>query len=70
VNAVLWSPNGQYIASASADRTVQVWDAASGRPAYIYRGHTAAVTGLAWSPDGTFIASGDADGTVQIWHIT
>ena len=53
------------------DKTVQVWDAASGGHIYTYRGHYNAslgfITAVAWSPDGRRIASGSWDQTVQVW---
>jgi WD40 repeat protein len=67
VKSVSWSPNGQRIASGGGDGTVQVWDAASGGNAFIYRGHTATVNSVAWSPDGKRIASAGYDKTVQVW---
>ncbi len=67
VNGVDWSPNGQRIASASKDKTVQVWDATSGDHVLTYRGHSDAVNSVAWSPNGKYIATGSADKTVQIW---
>ena len=68
VSGVAWSPNGQRIASASSDGTVQVWDAASGSHALTYRGHTSDVLTVAWSHDGRYLASGSADNSVQIWN--
>ena len=53
-----WSPDGTKIASASADDTVQVWNAATGAKLLTYTGHHSSVTAVAWSPDGTKIASG------------
>jgi hypothetical protein len=67
VNAVAWSPNGKYLASASADKTVQVWEASSGRNLLSYRGHTEAVNSVAWSPDSTRIVSAGNDATLQVW---
>ncbi len=67
VFALTWSPDSIRIASASADKTVQVWDAINGGNVYIYRGHDDFVYAVAWSPDGRRIASGSSDGTVQVW---
>jgi WD40 repeat protein len=41
VRAVAWSPNGQRIASAGVDCSVQVWDALSGTNAFTYHNHAA-----------------------------
>ncbi len=68
--AVAWSPDGQRIASGSIDRTVQVWNATTGRQIGTYRGHSHSVYAVAWSPDGRRIASVSEDKTVQIWDAT
>ena len=68
VLAVAWSPNGQRIASGSGDKTVQVWDAATGDIVFTYHGHTKGVEAVAWSPDGQRIASASNDDTVQVWQ--
>jgi WD40 repeat protein len=73
VNAVAWSPaseNGvyRYVASASHDNTVKVWNRENGRCRYTYTGHQKAVYDLVWSPNGTTIASTSADKTIQVWE--
>lgn len=70
ITAVAWSPNGRFLASASYDKTVQLWDAATGHHLLTYKGHYQRVNALAWSPDSKRIASASDDQTVQIWEPT
>ncbi|WP_375467236.1 caspase family protein, partial [uncultured Nostoc sp.] len=52
VNSVAFSPDGKTIASASADKTVKLWDAATGKEITTLKGHSDAVYSVAFSPDG------------------
>ncbi|MDZ8069996.1 MAG: caspase family protein, partial [Nostoc sp. DedQUE08] len=67
VYSVAFSPDGKTIASASADKTVKLWDAATGKSITTLKGHSDAVYSVAFSPDGKTIASASADKTVKLW---
>jgi WD40 repeat protein len=67
ITSIAWSPNGAYLASASFDKTVHIWNGANGSNLLTYRGHSARVTALAWSPDNKYIVSAGDDHTVHLW---
>ncbi len=68
VSSAAFSPDGTRIVSGSTDKTVRLWDAATGKPVgQPMRGHNQWVTTVAFSPDGTRVASASLDGTVRLW---
>ena len=70
VTAVIFSPDGRRLATASFDRTVKLWDVQTGEDVFTLRGHTAGLSNLAFSPDGNLIISGGGDATARVWNAT
>lgn len=68
VTALAVDPQGQWVASASVDHTVRVWQVSKGA---LRAGspllHESAVTNVAFSPNGAWLATTAVDGTVRLW---
>ncbi|MGH7202027.1 MAG: c-type cytochrome domain-containing protein [Planctomycetaceae bacterium] len=67
VFAVAFSPDGQRIAAAGADRSVRVFDAATGAEQLLIEDHADWVMDIAWSGDGTKLASASRDKTSKVF---
>ena len=67
-----FSADGQWLASASADDAVRIWDVADPRNPQllaILEGHAKNVYGAEFSPDKDRLVSASYDGTLRLWNL-
>ena len=71
VNSVAFSPEGlgRWIASASFDKSIKLWNGTTGEFVATFRGHVSHVYQISFSPDSRFLVSGSKDSTVKVWNI-
>jgi WD40 repeat protein len=68
INELAFRPDGQYLATASRDRTARVWALGNGQEA-LRLDHAGPVATLAFAPDGRSLATATDVGTVQVWEM-
>ncbi|MBD2472990.1 NB-ARC domain-containing protein, partial [Nostoc sp. FACHB-145] len=69
VIAVAITPDGRSAVSASADKTLRVWDLNTGRCLHTLEGHKDGVSAVAIIPDGRSAVSASADKTLRVWDL-
>jgi DNA-binding beta-propeller fold protein YncE len=69
IQTAIFSPDGKRVATASYDRTITLWEVATGKPTRSFTGHNGAILSIAISPDGKLLVSGSADETVKVWDV-
>ena len=69
VNLCTFKPYSNIFASASADKTISLWDIKSGLCVQTFYGHLNCVNYATFNNKGDSIASCDSDGIVKIWDI-
>ncbi|KAL6810020.1 hypothetical protein J3E69DRAFT_179767 [Trichoderma sp. SZMC 28015] len=67
VHSIVFSPDGQRLASGSDDGTIKIWDVNSGSCQTLECYNS--VLSIAFSPDGQQLASGLSDGVIKVWDI-
>jgi len=69
VRAIAVDPTNEWFATGSADRTIKIWDLASGTLKLTLTGHISTVRGLAVSARSPYLFSAGEDKMVKCWDL-
>jgi len=70
VSALAITPDGRRAVSAALDKTLIVWDIASGMQQYIFTGHSEAISAVTVTPNGRYVISeANRDNTSSVWDL-
>jgi WD40 repeat protein len=62
-------PSGRYLAAASNDATVKLYDTATWAVAEVYNWDIGRLRSVAFSPDGMLAAAGGDKGKIVVWDV-
>jgi len=68
--SVAFSPDGRFVLSGSDDRTMKLWEVATGREIRTFRGIESNVTSVAYSLNGRVALSGHMNGALAFWDLS
>ncbi len=67
---IVFAPNGRWVATASLDRSIRLWDVRTGKQlARFLAGHRDWIRTVAFHPSGTQLCSGGDDGALRLWDL-
>jgi WD40 repeat protein len=69
VRRVVFSRDGQRLASAGEDGLVVIWEVGTWKALHKLKAHGDVVVGVAFSPDGRLLATASSDETAKVWDV-
>ena len=69
ITSISFSPDGELLASAGEDKTIHLWDIATGKEIKTFTGHAGRISSVSFSPDGQMLVSASWDTTIKFWDV-
>jgi WD40 repeat protein len=67
VTRVVFSPDGNLLATASTDNTARIWNPTTGKEVAVLGEHSYPVSSVAFSPDSKLVVTASEDHTARVW---
>ncbi|AFY30576.1 protein kinase [Calothrix sp. PCC 7507] len=67
--SVAFSPDGNTLASGSYDKTIKLWNLATGEQIRTLKGHSDTICSVVFSPNRITLVSGSYDETIKLWNL-
>ena len=64
------SPDSNYVATGSTDKSAKLWEMSTGREVRSFLGHEATVTSVEFTPDGKTLITGSNDKSIRLWNVS
>jgi len=69
IDALVFSPDGKYLAAGSWDQLVEVIEAADFSTVHTLKGHSSSILQLTWSADSKHLISNSKDYEILYWNV-
>src|SRR6187431_2158089 len=69
VIAIAISPDSNYVATGSRDKSAKLWELSTGREVRSFLGHETTVNSLDFSADAKYLLTGSSDKTARVWEV-
>jgi RNA polymerase sigma factor (sigma-70 family) len=69
ITALVFSPDGRTLASAASDKTIRLWEVATGKQRRTFPADSYSLGSLAFTPDGQKLAWASSAGLIRIWDL-
>lgn len=70
VVSVATSPDSNYVATGSRDKSAKLWEIGTGREVRSFLGHDFSVTAMAFANSGKMLVTGSTDKTIKLWEVS
>ncbi len=70
INSAVFSPDGNYVLTASDDKTARIYEVSSGNELHVLSGHSSKINTAVFCPEGKYALTASDDSTARIYEVS